>query len=305
MEPITAEKARDMRYVALKKKREERFKQVQKYNYFNIVMKDIEKAANDGKNSVDFYPHVSDFYEEIVQSGSIVPAAEKDFTNPQKEVFASLEESLGYQVARNDHYQVTYFRGVDRVDITISKYSIYWQAKMKHTLILMCGVTQSGKSVFAKAIQDSHEDCMTIKRDNCRMYNSEDADTVNKRFYNAVNIALKSHRYVVANDRNINRVERDKFFNNVNYNGCEVVCVWVETPQNVAVARNKNCDKYHRLSEKEIAEMYRCKVSPQDSEPFDRIIFVSEQQNYAIGTNNMQILPIIDQLKAIQFTIEY
>ena len=142
---------------------------------------------------------------------------------------------------------------------------------MKHTLILMCGVTQSGKSVFAKAIQDSHEDCMT----------------------------LKSHRYVVANDRNINRVERDKFFNNVNYNGCEVVCVWVETPQNVAVARNKNRDKYHRLSEKEIAEMYRCKVSPKDNEPFDRIVFISEQQNYAIGTNNVQILPIIDQLKAI------
>ena len=170
---------------------------------------------------------------------------------------------------------------------------------MKHTLILMCGVTQSGKSVFAKTIQDSHEDCMAIKRDNCRMYNSEDADTVDKRFYNTVNIALKSHRYVVANDRNINRIERDKFFNNVNCNGCEVICVWVETPQNVAVARNKNRDKYHRLSEKEIAEMYRCKVSPQDNEPFDRIIFISEQQNYAIGTNNMQILPIIDQLKAI------
>lgn len=299
MEPITAEKARDMRCVALKKKREERFKQVQKYNYFNIVMKDIEKAANDGKNSVDFYPHVSDFYEKIVQSGSIVPAAEKDFTNQQKEVFASLEESLGYQVARNDHYQVTYFRGIDRIDITISKYSIYWQAKMKHTLILMCGVTQSGKSVFAKTIQDSHEDCIAIKRDNCRMYNSEDADTVDKRFYNTVNIALKSHRYVVANDRNINRIDRDKFFNNVNCNDCEVICVWVETPKNVAVARNKNRDKYHRLSEKEIAEMYRCKVSPQDDEPFDRIVFISEQQNYAIGTNNMQILPIIDQLKAI------
>lgn len=170
---------------------------------------------------------------------------------------------------------------------------------MKHTLILMCGVTQSGNSIFAKAIQDSHEDCMTIKRDNCRMYNSENADTVDKRFYNAVNIALKSHRYVVANDRNINRIERDKFFNNVNCNGCEVVCVWVETPKNVAVERNKNRDKYHRINEKEIDEMYKYKVSPQDDEPFDKIVFISEQQNYAIGTSNMQILPIIDQLKAI------
>ena len=126
MKPITAEKARDMRYVALKKKREERLKKVQEYDYFDIVMKNIEKAANYGKNSLDFYPHISDFYDEIIQNGSIVPAAEKDFTNPQKEVFASLEESLGYRVERNDHYQVTYFRGVDRIDITISKYSIYW-----------------------------------------------------------------------------------------------------------------------------------------------------------------------------------
>ena len=288
-----------MRYVAIKKQKEERFKQVQTYGYFDTVMKDIEKAANDGKNSVDFYPHISDFYDEIIQSGGVVPAKEKDFSNHEKEIFKALEEYLGYRVMRNENYQVTYFRGVDRIDIVISKYTIYWQAKMKHTLILMCGVTQSGKSVFAKAIQDSHEDCMTVKRDNCRMYNSEDAETVDKRFYNAVNIALKSHRYVVANDRNINRLERDKFFNNVDYKGCEVICVWVETPQNVALARNQNRDKYHRLSEEEIADMYKYKVSPQDNEPFDKIVFISEQQNYAIGTSNMRILPIIEQLKAI------
>ena len=126
MEPITAEKARDMRYVALKKKREERFKQVQKYNYFNIVMKDIEKAANDGKNSVDFYPHESDYYDEIIQSGKLVQAEEKDFANQQKEVFWAIEESLGYKVVCNSNYQATFFRGIDRVDITISKYTIYW-----------------------------------------------------------------------------------------------------------------------------------------------------------------------------------
>lgn len=127
MKSITAEKARDMRYVALKKKREERFKKVQEYDYFTIVMEGIEKAANDGKNNVDVYPHVSDFYDEIIQSGKLVSAEEKDFTNQQKEVFKVLEESLGYDVTRNEHYQVTYFRGgIDRIDITISKYTIYW-----------------------------------------------------------------------------------------------------------------------------------------------------------------------------------
>jgi hypothetical protein len=126
MEPITAKQAREMRNDALKKKKEERLKKVQEYDYFDTVMEDIEKAANDGKNSLDFYPHMSDFYDEIIQSGSIVPAADKDFSHHEKEVFKALEESFGYDVTRNKYYQVTYFRGVDRIDITISKYTIYW-----------------------------------------------------------------------------------------------------------------------------------------------------------------------------------
>lgn len=126
MEPITAEKARDMRYVALKKKKEERLKKAQTYDYFTIVMETIETAANDGKNNVDFFPHESDYYDKIIQSGKLVQAEEKDFDNQQKEIFLAIEESLGYKVVCNSNYQATFFRGIDRIDITISKYSIYW-----------------------------------------------------------------------------------------------------------------------------------------------------------------------------------
>ena len=126
MEPITAEQAREMRNDALKMKKEERFNKAQTYNYFTIVMRDIEKAANDGKNSVDFFPHESDYYDEIIQSGKLVPAEEKDFTYQQKEVFVAIEESLGYKVVCNSKYQTTFFRGIDRIDITISKCTIYW-----------------------------------------------------------------------------------------------------------------------------------------------------------------------------------
>lgn len=126
MELITAEQAREMRNDALKKKKEERLDKVQTYDYFTIVMKTIEAAANDGKNNVDFFPYESDYYDEIIQSGKLVQAEEKDFTNQQKEVFGAIEESLGYKVACNSNYQVTFFRGIDRIDITISKYSIYW-----------------------------------------------------------------------------------------------------------------------------------------------------------------------------------
>lgn len=127
MEPITAEQAREMRNDALKKKKEERFNKVQTYDYFTIVMETIEAAANDGKNNVELFPHTSDFYDKIIQSGKLVPAEEKDFTNQQKEVFDALEDSLNYHVARESNYQATFFRGgVDRIDITISRYSIYW-----------------------------------------------------------------------------------------------------------------------------------------------------------------------------------
>lgn len=94
MEPITAEQAREMRNDALKKKKEERFNKAKTYDYFTIVMEDIEAAANDGKNSVDFFPHESDFYDEIVQSGKIVPANEKDFTNKRKKFFMLLKNLL-------------------------------------------------------------------------------------------------------------------------------------------------------------------------------------------------------------------
>lgn len=126
MEPITVEKARQMRNAALEKKKTERFERAKKYDYFNTVMEEIAAAANSGKTKVELFPHDSDFYDKIIQSGKLVPADEKDFTNQQKEVFDALEDSLNYHVARESNYQVTFFRGVDRIDIIISKYSIYW-----------------------------------------------------------------------------------------------------------------------------------------------------------------------------------
>lgn len=126
MELITVEKARQMRNAALEKKKTERFERAKKYDYFNTVMEEIAAAANSGKTKVELFPHDSDFYDKIIQSGKLVPADEKDFTNQQKEVFDALEDSLNYHVARESNCQVTFSRGVDRIDITISRYSIYW-----------------------------------------------------------------------------------------------------------------------------------------------------------------------------------
>lgn len=126
MELITVEKARQMRNAALEKKKTERFERAKKYDYFNTVMEEIAAAANRGNTKVELFPHESDYYDEIIQSGKLVQAEEKDFSNQQKEVFEAIEESLGYKVVCNSNYQATFFRGIDRIDITISRYSIYW-----------------------------------------------------------------------------------------------------------------------------------------------------------------------------------
>ena len=111
MELITVEKARQMSNAALEKKKTERFERAKKYDYFNTVMEEITAAANSGKTKVELFPHDSDFYDKIIQSGKLVPAEEKDFSNQQKEVFGAIEESLGYNVVCNSNYQATFFRG--------------------------------------------------------------------------------------------------------------------------------------------------------------------------------------------------
>ena len=85
-------------------------------------------------------------------------------------------------------------------------------------------------------------------------------------------------------------------FNIDKYN---IICVWVETPLNVALKRNAQLDEKWRRSEDSIKQMYKIKVSPQEQEPFKKVIFISEQMNYAIGTDTMEIQNILDTLKAL------
>ena len=173
---------------------------------------------------------------------------------------------------------------------------------MKHTLIMMAGPASSGKSVLAKIIKDSHDDCVVVsykQMAKAALVAKEPQHYVDKRYIEVLNNMLETHEYVIADNYNINANERKKIFDNINIDKYNIICVWVETPLNVALKRHAQLDEKWRRSEDSIKQMYKIKVSPQEQEPFKKVIFISEQMNYAIGTDTMEIQNILDTLKAL------
>lgn len=176
----------------------------------------------------------------------------------------------------------------------------------KTNLIVMCGCPNVGKSFWAKVIQDSHENCITISENNIRyaMFGkSEDwkkhYKDVKKYFYNAVKNAINSNKYVIADATNLTREERNSFFASVSTDNVNIIGIWVETPMKTAIKRNEANPSWLQVDLKDIEKAYKIKVSPQDDEPFDELIFISDAQNYAIGTTNAKIMPIVEKLKNI------
>ena len=47
---------------------------------------------------------------------------------------------------------------------------------MKHTLIVLMGVSAAGKTTLAKYIKDNHEDCVIISRDSIRFAMLQEGD---------------------------------------------------------------------------------------------------------------------------------
>lgn len=167
---------------------------------------------------------------------------------------------------------------------------------------MMCGTPSSGKSIFAKIIKDSHKDCIVVSYKQIAkavLAAGQLQYHADQNYIECLNKQLAAHDYVIADNFNINYNDRKKVFDNIDVDKYNIICVWVETPLDVAMKRNEQKDVKYRYSNDWIKNMYRIKVSPQEKEPFDKIIFISEQMNYAIGTDTMEIRGIIETLKAL------
>lgn len=178
---------------------------------------------------------------------------------------------------------------------------------MKHTLIVMIGASGIGKSYLAKYIQDTHDDCVIVSRDKIRFAMLHDDDDyfeyeneVERNFYSAITTMLRTHKYVIADATHLTVKSRRKLFNNITLpSGTHVIGVCIEAPLSIALRQNAMREGRARVPEKAIRRMYKYKVSPQEGEPFDELIFISREHDLAIGSKSAKLESAFNKLKEI------
>lgn len=150
---------------------------------------------------------------------------------------------------------------------------------MDSVLIVMMGVAGSGKSTRAKEIAEKCEDCVIVSRDEIRfslLKPGEDyfahEKKVEKIFYKTISNMLLVHKYVIADATHITIKSRNKLFNNISHDKIKIIGVWVEATEEVAQKQNHMRTGIRRVPRDVITSMFRNRVFPIDTEPFDKII---------------------------------
>lgn len=178
---------------------------------------------------------------------------------------------------------------------------------MKPTLIVMCGPQACGKSTLAKWIEESHEDCVLVSRDKIRfaLLGEDDdyfakEDKVVRQYFHNINRGLQNHKYVIADATHISRKSRNQLFKNVNTNNVRVVGVWVEVPLQVAIKQNEQRTGRARVPEEVIRRAFRTKLTPQNDERFDEMIYLNPNEDLGLGNVSTGLTSIREKLELIQ-----
>ena len=178
---------------------------------------------------------------------------------------------------------------------------------MKSTLIMMMGPAGCGKSHLAKKIEDTHEDCIIVSRDDIRFallkpgeeYFAHEKE-VERLFYQTISDMLLIHKYVIADATHVTSKSRNRFFDKVKIpSKTKTIGVWVEADETTAQKQNETRTGLRKVPSEAISRMYKYKVSPTQDEPFDDIIYISAHTDQAISTFNPTVGKIIDRLAEI------
>ena len=162
---------------------------------------------------------------------------------------------------------------------------------MKHTLIVLMGVSAAGKTTLAKYIKDNHEDCVIISRDSIRFAMLQEGDDyfkyekqVEKNYYEAISRATHINKYVIADATHITLKSRNRLFANIDIpSDTRIIGIYIETSLSTAIKQNNARTGRARVPEDVIKRMFKQKVSPRENEPFDEVIFISKDANLSIG----------------------
>lgn len=176
----------------------------------------------------------------------------------------------------------------------------------KPTLIMMMGPAGTAKTVLSNVIEESHDDCIIISKNNIRKnmfgknFDKDKEDKVNKEYYKRISKALKIHKYVVADSSHVTLDSRKNFFYNVHIpKGTKIIGVWIESSVSIAIKNNSTKPAEDKVPDSVIKHMFKYKASPQNFEPFDNVFFLNAEADMGISRLSSKITTVIESLRSI------
>ena len=173
---------------------------------------------------------------------------------------------------------------------------------MKNKLILMCGLASATKRHYEDVLVRTYDDVGIVNVEETRMalsYNNDDYWMHEKEVYNKCFIhakkALNIHKMIIFDDEFLSTSEREFFFTNVAAaisEETEIYIIWIEP--NIQTILNENSLKHPKAQQtiETIETKMSHRISPLESEPYNHIIFINEEEKLGIKNTEGQLKPI-------------
>ncbi len=164
---------------------------------------------------------------------------------------------------------------------------------MNPTLIMLCGLPGSGKSTYAKSLQNEYviHSSDDLREEMFGDVNENSADSNRKLFeelHKRIIRDLQSGKSVVYDATNINRRKRISFLKEIENISCIKKCVLFATPYSVCLGRNDF--RRRKVPEDVIKRMHMSFQPPHKSEGWDEISIEFEPPDIMMPDYNMGIL---------------
>ena len=170
-------------------------------------------------------------------------------------------------------------------------------------IIMLMSPAGGAKSVISQYLLTHHNNAIEVNYKLFAKAGKYFSDSYKyKHFYNMINYYIKIYDYVIINDYNVTKEQRQKFYKNVNLDKHELIGIWIEIPMHLAKERNESKHSQYKVSTQFLEDTFRYAVSPTKEEPFDDIIYISKQDiknGIGIQKSNPTIQDIYDILDKI------
>lgn len=156
---------------------------------------------------------------------------------------------------------------------------------MKKTLILMCGIPASGKSTLADNISLHLDEAPTVSMDAIRelMFGTrkcqKNGDIIYGRSIAEVIFAFEDYDIVIYDATNRTAKARKQVVEDIQiYIDCDVYCVFMNTPIDIALERNADRDESIQVPPTVIRRMYNTLQPPTEEEKYFKEIYIIDAQ---------------------------